>query len=168
MMRRYGWQHPIVYALVASLLAGAVGCAGNGDAPGPPRKIAFFDSEMFDRQLREALAHEYASVEVHFTGSDVTVNRIPERLDRWLTTIDKQDDRQLAVVPDPAYPTSKGVGIGVAITLAIQGYQMYKDWAAYAPARDYNATVYYVPKEGTITRITFDRPVVQERGVGGS
>ncbi len=144
-------------SLSTALLAATLllpGCALFGGEP-PPDRVAFIDSRMFDDQLHDALGGDHAAVTVTFRGNDANVNRLPPRLDKWLYIIAKASDGTVDVVPDPDYPAPKNIGL--AITIAIGAYKIISREALYWPVRSYNATVYYQPVEGTLTRVVFTR-----------
>jgi hypothetical protein len=139
-------------AALLALVCALGSCAG--DAPPPPSELGFVDSQIFEKQLRESLAADHPTVTVLFRGTDATVNRLPERLDKWLYVVSKQDGSKVDFVPDPAFPASKGV-LGIALGVGMMGYKLIEKEVHYFPVRAYDATVYYHPATGTLTRVVF-------------
>lgn len=128
------------------------GCAS--DVP-PPDRLIFLDSQVFDDKLRTSLASDHAAITVGFTGTDVTVNSMPPRLDKWIYVVSKSDG-SVEAVPDPELVVGRSMA-AVAITLAISSYKMVSEYLVYQPVRDYDATIYYAPKSGLVTRVVFSR-----------
>lgn len=129
----------------------ALACAGG---PPPPSQLTFVDSKIFDDQLSTSLAAEHPIVTITFVGTDVTVNRIPERLDTWLYVLVDRYEGQIQMTPDPSATMGKGIE-GVAVGLAIGAYKFATERLYYRPIGNYNATVYFIPASGAITRIVF-------------
>jgi hypothetical protein len=139
---------------VSYLLAATVaGCAGG--AP-PPNVLQFIDYGGFDDQLHDSLSHVYPAVNVAFAPGSAVINQLPERLDRWLTRIGKDDGGRVEARPDPAFPRERSV-MFAAIPLLLGTYDFAQSWLLYRPVGDYDAIVYYVPGTGALTRVLFVR-----------
>jgi hypothetical protein len=131
----------------------ALACASG---PPPPSQLTFVDSKLFDDQLHAALAAEHPTVTVQFMGSDVTVNRLPERLDTWLYLLVDRYDGKIQMTPDPSAPVGKGVE-GIAMGIAIGAYKLATERLYHGPIKHYDATVYFIPGSGALTRVVFQR-----------
>ncbi|HIE72363.1 MAG TPA: hypothetical protein EYP98_20570 [Planctomycetes bacterium] len=145
-------MHCVAYALVAMV----TGCAWMGGIAPPPTVLQFIDYKGFDDQLHDSLREDYPAVNVAFAPDSVMLNQLPERLDRWLSRIHKDNDGRVEARPDPAFPNERSVVLA-AIPLLFLAYDFTKSWALYRPAGDYNAIVYYVPGTGVLTRVLFVR-----------
>ena len=95
-------------------------------------------------------------MQVAIRGTDATVNDLPERIDLWLQSIAKRNGGRVDVLPDPEVATSRGLE-AVALSFVMGAYSFIREASYYWPAREYNATVYYQPGPGTLTRIVFTR-----------
>lgn len=140
---------------VFAFVLGASACAT--EPPPPPSKLTFLDSQVFDDRLRTSLASPLDAVTVTFTGTDVTVNSIPPRLDKWIYVV-AQSDGEIEAVPDPDLVVERSMA-GIAITLAMTSYKMVADYVAYQPVRDFDVHIYYAPKSALVTRVLFTRRV---------
>ena len=82
-----------------------------------------------------------------------TTNEIPDRIDRWLIAIEEHGGT-VDVTPEQI---ERGL-FNQLVTLFLKGiYKELKEKILYGPAKKYNATVYYQPKTGEVTRIIFSR-----------
>ena len=139
--------------VVLSLLAA---CASDP----PPRQadLRFIDSKIFEKELQEAMKEETVVIEVGVTGKDATINDMPDRLEKWLYVINERDDGTVKFQPDTAFMTPKSpVPLGLVFSVGSAGWRMYRNWAHYAPASDYNALVFYHPTDAYLTRVVFVR-----------
>ncbi len=127
---------------------------GNEQRPTPA--VDFLDVSSFDTKLSSALKNASPTVTVQFSAP-ITVNSIPERLDRWFATVE-QHDGAVTLLEDPNHPgpSSRFVG-SLALSLAIGVYELIKNKLLYSPAKQYNATVYYLKDKGTVTKVVFTR-----------
>lgn len=89
----------ILMGLAALAIAG---CAAQGPAPAPkpdtgakrvfntePTKVVFFDSEVFDLQLSNAVRSDHSRVIVT-PSSPISINSIPVRLNAWLVAVQRR------------------------------------------------------------------------------
>jgi len=113
--------------------------------------IAFFDSSPFDSKLSAALKKEPPVVRVEFPAP-VTVNEIPERVDKWLSQVEEYGGT-VELRPED---TTRGI-IGMIIDLIIGSYRLAQEKMLYGPVEDYNAEVWYKKEDGRITKILFVR-----------
>jgi hypothetical protein len=121
--------------------------------PAVSQPIDFFDSQVFDATLGEALTAGQSTVEVKAI-SPFTVNQIPQRLDVWLSAAVHEYGGKVETKPDPAYPQSKAI-ISELVDLAVQVYGAVQKEKTYGAAENYNLTVYYKPGTGTVTKMVF-------------
>lgn len=117
-------------------------------------RIDFIDSRQFDTDFSKLLKTGPDRVTARFIGT-VSVNKIPERLDKWLSAVRYLGGR-VDIQPEPATETVKVVG-DVLISLAVGSYLLVTHVLRYDPAMDYNAVVYYDRADGTLTRVVFTR-----------
>lgn len=111
--------------------------------------LLFVDAEMFDRKLSDTLSARPASVELRFPVA-VNMRKLPERLDKWFSAIEKTG----GVVEAKPVAEHRGI-LGDLISLAIKLYDLLTARDLYAPAKDYNATVYYKRSNGEVVRVVF-------------
>jgi len=152
----------LVIAVLLGLLA--AGCAGQGhmkddtdatrdDEPG----ITFVDRQTFDEELSAKLGREMPRVAVDFMAP-AKVNELPERLDKWLSAVEKYHGKVVFLAdPEPESEIKKRSLIGLVFSLAVGVYNLIKEEQLYGPVRFYNATVYYSKSTGCIREIEFAR-----------
>lgn len=141
--------------LAVGLCLALAACSTPGEKQGQSIELDYLDSSVFDRKLSSILREEPESVTIRFLAP-VTANDVPERLDRWFHYIESRFENELKLEPDPAVATPKGI-TGVALALASKGYEIVRDEHLYGAARNYNATVYYLPGEGRLTRVVMTK-----------
>ncbi len=145
-----------VALLVLALCApGWAGCKSND--PPPPSQLRFVDSQIWEKDLQKAMGEDLPAITVAFAGNDATVSNMPDRLEKWLYVINERDDGKVDFQPDPAFLVPKSIPYGLVFSVGMAAWNMYKNWAHYAPSRDYNALVFYHPSEGYLTRVVFVR-----------
>lgn len=143
---------------IVFLLAVVMACAGTEEPvkKGLPENDAasaeldFFDSSRFDSRLSASLGSGRDAVTTRFVGP-VTVNEIPERMDKWFFMIEKYEG---TVELEPTGPEARGF-ITDIIALTVGAYNAIKEKMTYDPARDYNAKVLYDPRTGIIEQVVF-------------
>lgn len=144
--------------LIALSLVAAMACA-TADAPvekdTPQEDVAsaeldFFDSSRFDSRLSTSLRSGHDEVTTRFVGP-VTVNDIPERMDKWFFMIEKYEG---TVALEATGPEARGF-ITDIIALTVGAYNAIKEKMTYSPAKNYNAKVLYDPQTGIIERVVF-------------
>lgn len=141
--------------LGAWLVGAALACASDGEKA--PSQLRFVDSQIFEKDLQKAMGEDMPSITVGFAGTDATMSDMPERLEKWLYVINERDDGRVDFRPDPAFVTPKAIPYGLAFSVGMAAWNIYKNWAHYAPSRDYNALVFYHPSDGYLTRVVFVR-----------
>ncbi len=121
--------------------------AANAAATDPT--LPYVNSDAFDRKLSHSLAERPASFEVLFP-LPVSMKKLPERLDKWLSAIEKSGGKVEAV------PVAELRGLFAdLLALAIKLYDLITARDLYAPAQYYNATVYYKRSTATVVKVVF-------------
>lgn len=111
--------------------------------------LPYVNSAAFDRKLSSSLAKRPACFEVLFP-LPVSMKKLPERLDKWLSAIEKSGGKVEAV------PVAEQRGLfSDLLELAIKLYDLFTARDLYEPAQDYNATVYYKRSTGTLVKVAF-------------
>ena len=112
--------------------------------------IGFLDSTIFDKQLSRALSSKESTVKVTFPIA-FTTNEIPERIDKWLVAIQDYEGT-IDVQPEQV---ERGLLDDFVKSLINGIYERIKEKLLYSPAKNYNATVFYEPRTGNVTRVMF-------------
>jgi len=121
--------------------------AANSAASGP--SLPYVNADAFDRKLSSSLAERPASFEVLFP-LPVSMKMLPERLDKWLSAVEKSGGSVEAV----PVPEQRGLFTDL-LELAIKLYDLVTARDLYAPAQYYNATVHYKRSTGTVVKVVF-------------
>jgi hypothetical protein len=160
LVRRIGGNsvRPLIgFFMVGLLLAGA--CTGTREKNEEPytraytgAPIEFYDLNKFDRELSGALRGKAERVTVMFPAA-VSLNAIPERLNRWLSEIESKGG-QVVVIREGDDSASRGI-ISEVIGLIVTAVRYARDAVIFGPAADYNAEVHYDPITGNVTRVVF-------------
>ena len=114
--------------------------------------LDFFDSGSFDNKLSKSLRKGPQEVIVHFPAP-ITVNIIPERMDKWLSMVEHYEGTVELKTEETA---SRGL-VGAIIDLIIGAYALAKEKITYGPVENYNAEIWYEKGNGNITKIVFAR-----------
>jgi len=126
--------------------------------------VSFFDTSHFDKQLSSVMSRGATAAMVTFEAP-ATVNDIPERLNKWLSVVEKNGG-MVELQPDPDYPaiTQRGAFGLVSVMLGAFAtiYEAIENKILYGPAKGYNATVYYMRGSGVMTKVVFSRKLPQE------
>jgi len=121
--------------------------ASNAAATDPT--LPYVNSDAFDRKLSSSLAERPARFEVLFP-LPVSMKKLPERLDKWLSAIEKSGGKVEAV------PVAELRGLfSDLLELAIKLYDLFTARDLYEPAQHYNASVYYKRSTGTLVKVAF-------------
>ena len=111
--------------------------------------LPYVNSAAFDRKLSSSLAEWPARYEVLFP-LPVSMKQMPERLDKWLSAIEKSGGKVEAV------PVAELRGLFTnLLELAIKLYDLFTARDLYEPAQLYNATVYYKRSTGSLVTVAF-------------
>lgn len=121
--------------------------AANSATQGP--SLPYVNSEAFDRKLSSSLADRPASYELLFP-LPVSMKKLPERLDKWLSAIEKSGGKVEAV----PVPELRGLFADL-LELAVRLYDLATGRDLYEPAQYYNATVHYKRSTGTVVKVVF-------------
>lgn len=139
-----------VVCLTCLLLA----CAGQNATPGatPQKEVQFLDTSGFDRKLSASLAGTEPEVNVVFPAN-ITLNNIPERMDKWLSKVEKYGGR----VEIQAEPEAGRSIITEIFGLFVKAYEAIEEVFIYSPAKNYNVMIHYKARTGIVTRLAFVR-----------
>lgn len=113
--------------------------------------LELFDSIAFDHKLSRLMAAQQPVITV-VTIAPFTVNKIPERIDKWLSAVGEYEG-EVELKPDPDFPPTRDFGI--IFDLINKVFDLVKDIFIYKYAEDYNVVVYYKPASGDVTRFVF-------------
>ncbi len=153
-------------ALLCMILAVTGGCSrktGPASSAEFSRDSAlqFLDSRSFDREFSRLLRDASHSVTVTFLGG-VTVNDIPKRMEEWLAKAEKEGG-EVSLEIDPDSTNTKSISLALAgITVAVTAYSYLRGKRLYSPVGEYDATVYHLAGQATISRIVFTRKTLRE------
>jgi hypothetical protein len=140
-----------VFALALAAAACASSPVSLAERPQSSASVVFLESSMFDRHLREAMAGGTSTIVVQFP-TPFTTNEIPDRLDAWLSAIDRSGGGVETVpVEQP-----RG-GELLAIELSLRAARRIGQAQKYRPASAYRARLYYEPATGKVARVEFVR-----------
>ena len=113
-----------------------------------PSRVVFFDSRAFDRDLSQAMRSESPEIVVEVPVG-FSLNKIPERIDRWLYTVKE------AGGPVVAEPEHKQRGVMTALVdVVVSMFVKLDEIVTLAPSERYGATLLYRP-DGTVNKIVF-------------
>lgn len=121
-------------------------------SPVPASRIDFMDSMSFDQDLSNALVAQPPELKV-VPLAPVSLNAMPERLDKWLSAI-RQSGGSVKAVP------SKGGGRGIfgaGIDVVVALFDLGRETVLYAPASGYDATIHYDKASGLVGEILLNR-----------
>jgi hypothetical protein len=137
---------------VTALLLGALFLIGYPiNSHAESSSLELFDSIAFDHKLSRLMAAEQPTITV-ITIAPFTVNNIPERIDKWLSSISEYDG-EVELKPDPDFPPTRD--FGTIFDLINRVFDLAKEMFIYKYAEDYNVVVYYKPESGDVTRFVF-------------
>ena len=146
-------------SLLALLAAGLVflalfACAPQNPAAGtqPQKEVQFLDTTGFDYKLSASLGAKQEQVDVLFPAV-ITLNNIPERIDKWLSRVEKFGGK----VEIQAEPEAGRGLITEIFSIFIKAFEAAEEKLIYAPAKDYNVLVTYKARTGIITKMAFVR-----------
>ena len=142
----------VVLWCLAALLV--LGCAPKNPAEGASvlAELNFLDSFSFDRKLSASLGAGQQLVEVFFPAT-ITLNNIPERMDKWLSKVEKFGG---TVEIQAEQEQARGF-VSEILGFFVKLYEMAEEGIIYAPAKNYNVLIHYKASTGIITRMSFLR-----------
>jgi hypothetical protein len=157
------WRPVWVWLLVAVAAVWAAGCgqtesnvkqAGpEGTHRGQDQFVEFFDANSFDRDLSRALYGDPRTVTMTFPAP-VTVNDIPERMDKWFAAI--EDAEGEVTITATGETQSRGI-ITEVLSLIFFSAARAKEHKLIEPVEEYNAEIFYQRDNGQIERVVFHR-----------
>jgi len=133
--------------------------AGQTSGPTAPGNatLAFFDSDAFDSSLASTLSSGVHDVHVTFAGT-TSVNAMPPRINAWLAEVKKSDGQVTAKDPNDNSRGLLGLGMIADLIDLVTWYTERKEREAQlATVNDFNATVMYDSKTGSLRELVFDR-----------
>lgn len=145
---------PLSLLAALCLLGLLSACAAQNPAAGasPQKEVQFLDSTSFDRKLSASLSVNEPEVTVLFPAT-ITLNNIPERMDKWLCRVEKYGGK-VEIQAEPE--AGRGI-ISEIFGLFIKAYEAIEEAVIYTPAKNYNVMIYYKAKTGLVTRMAFVR-----------
>jgi hypothetical protein len=118
-----------------------------------PAELHYSDSSFFDRELSGTMKAEPREIRVAVQSGFRVDGRVPQRIDKWLYTI-QDSGGKVAAVQDPPPPKTRGL-IAMLINVAVQIWDALAESRMYSPAKNYNATLLY-NEEKIVTAIVFN------------
>jgi hypothetical protein len=110
----------------------------------PLQNVNFMDLEVFDNNLERSMDAGTEDITVKVMG-DLTINRIPERLGKWLSVVSENGQLDYE-------PKTKSLE---ALAFLPALYDFVKEKLKYHSATEYDATVFYQQGTGKIDQIVF-------------
>jgi hypothetical protein len=145
-----GTSKGVAQALVGGPAASASG--GQAAMRNETAALTYFDSSSFDIGVSDAMSKEVGTVNVT-VAAPFNLNKIPQRMDKWLAAV-KGGGGNVAARQETAVAT-RSLG-GVAMDVAVALYDHVSERMQYAPAANYDATLYY-RTGGDVDRVLFTR-----------
>ena len=145
------------------VLVFSAGCASDGSrtatsaaptrtlpviAANDPVHVVFFDSRAFDSDLSKAMRSESSEIVVDVPVG-FNLNKIPERVDRWLYSVKESGG---AVVAEPEFK-QRGIFMA-AIDVVVSIFVRIDEALTFGPSERYGATLLY-RQDGTVNKIVF-------------
>ncbi len=118
---------------------------------GEPVQLNFFDSRIFDEELSSAMLGAPPEITVNVPAG-FNLNKIPERVDRWLYAIKESGGK---VKAEPDKPRTRGL-VSALIDVVVAIFVKLDEMRLYAPSENYNATLLY-GEDGTVRTLVFER-----------
>lgn len=120
--------------------------------------LRFIDAETFDKNLSESMSSNSENITVSMIGK-VSVNKMPERLGKWLSIITNKMGKVDFKSTTPAKPINErntgSLAISAVIGLLPSTYGFFKDEFFYGPAVNYDAILYYQADTGLLEKVIF-------------
>jgi hypothetical protein len=144
-----------VLALCAVMALSACATAPTTGVPGAPQRIAFIDSDGFDRQVQGAIGSGVESVDIAMLAP-APVNSLPPRLSKVLSTV-QETGGKVSVQSGSRGGTAGGTERSLFTLLSLLPALMdaVQDARVRQAYRDYDASVTLV--EGQVTRVQLIR-----------
>jgi len=120
------------------------------------KEVQFFDSDIFDESLSSSLGSGGSEITAKIPDESVRITeKFPKRLDKWLYMV-KTNKGAVRIEAEPASGQEKGMP-GFVGDILTGIYDAIREMILYAPAKNYNATLYYEKKTGQVTRVVFTK-----------
>jgi hypothetical protein len=122
------------------------------------KELRFFDSDIFDQNLSSSLGSGSSEITAKIPDESVRITeKFPKRLDKWLYMV-KTNKGEVRVESEPEAASAPEKGMTGFVGDILTGiYDAIREMILYAPAKNYNATLYYEKKTGRITRVVFQK-----------
>ena len=149
-------QKIFIYGLTTFILTGCLGLVPKGSTNNQEKvyqsleDIAFVDIDNFDKNLSESMLAKTKAITVTMLAK-ISVNQIPERLNKWLSAISEQKGRIYIE------PRTTSMSSALAIYLLPKVYNLFVNNLSYNAASDYNATIFYNLDSGIIKKVVFSK-----------
>jgi hypothetical protein len=152
-MRREKFSLALLAALCLTCLLLSA-CTPRNPAAGAAvlKELPFTDTTGFDYRLSASLEARQERVDVFFPAL-ITLNNIPERIDKWLSQVEKFGGK----VEIQAEPEAGRGLITELFSIFIKAFEVAEERLIYAPAKDYNVLITYKANTGIITKMAFVR-----------
>jgi len=129
----------------------------------PPKKprrtvyrIKFIDTTDFDDQLGNRLDEKYTQVVVR-PVAPFSVNKIPERLDKWLYAVKQRGGKvELDELPPETLLARRSV-FSFVIDFIVRAFELMRERVKYDSAKDYDVIISYRSDTGRVEHLTFLR-----------
>ena len=118
-----------------------------------PAELQYSDSSFFDQELSGTMKAEPKVIRVALATGFKVNGRVPQRIDKWLYTI-QDSGGKVAAVQDPPPPKTRSL-ITLLMGVAVQIWEAINQNRMYSPAKNYNATLLY-NEEKIVQQIVFN------------
>ena len=120
--------------------------------------LRFIDADTFDQNLSKSMSIDNDTITVSMIGK-VSINKIPERLGKWLSMITTEMgkvDFKSTTPPKPINERNTGsLAITAVMGLLPSTYDFLKNKFFYSSAEKYDAILYYQADTGLLEKVTF-------------
>jgi len=137
----------LITLLLSAVIVGAHPLTSHAEGP----VVELFDSMAFDYKLSRLMADQQPVITVT-TIAPFTVNNIPQRIDKWLSSVSEHGG-EVELKIDPEYPPTRDFGL--VFDLIKKVFDFAKEVFIYKNAENYNVDVLYKPATGEVTRFVF-------------
>jgi len=145
----------LIYFLAALFISGCTSTPTKTQAE--LENVDFTDTDVFDENILDSMSANIQRINVPMIG-DVSLNRIPERLGKWLSVVNKEGQLNFKKIyregDDPRI--TRGMPIAI-LGLLPAVYNFVKDQLTYNAAILYDATIFYRPNNGLIEKVVFTK-----------
>jgi hypothetical protein len=145
----------LIYFLAALFFSGCTSTPTKTQAE--LENVAFTDTDVFDKNLLDSMSSDIQRINVPMIG-DVSLNRIPGRLGKWLSVVNKEGQLNFKQISREGDDPRITRGIPIAILGLLPAvYHFVKDQLTYSAAILYDATIFYYPNNGLIENVVFTK-----------